>query len=124
MNKILIVEKEESLRALYAQELTEEGYDIISSNDTSALMNIIEEKKPNLIVMDIWFDAYKSVDLFRTIRNSYCALPIILCTNFLSYKYDTKPGKQGLQVVRSADMKDLKLKVKNIFEGAATRFIQ
>ena len=124
MNKILIVEKEEPIRALYAQELTEEGYDVISSCDTSALMGIIEAKKPNLIVMDIWFDPGKSVDLFRTIRNSYSDLPIILCTDFLSYKYDAKPDKLGLQVVKSTDLQDLKLKVKNIFEGATSRFIQ
>ena len=124
MNRILIVENEESLRALYTQELTDEGYDVISSYDTSALIGIIEEKKPNLIVMDIWFDAYKSVDLFRTIRNSYCDLPIILCTDFLSYKYDAKPHRYGLQVVKSTDLRALKLKVKKVFEGAASRFIQ
>ncbi len=124
MNRILIVENEETLRDLYTQELTDEGYDVISSYDTSTFIDIIEEKKPNLIVMNIWFDALKSVDLFRTIRNSYYNIPIIICTDFLSYRYDTRPHNYGLQVVKSTDVRDLKLKVKKVFEGPASQFIQ
>ena len=116
MNKILIVDDDETIRMLYADELTEEGYDVIASSDGSQLMELIAQKKPDLIVLDVWLGEYSGLDLFQDIQNTYYNLPVILCTVYLSFKYDPKPVASGYYVVRSTDLSDLKLKVKMAIE--------
>jgi DNA-binding NtrC family response regulator len=116
MNRILVAEGEESIRMLYVNELTEEGYDVITSSDGSQLMELIAQKKPDLIVLDVWLSEYSGLDLFQNIRNTYYNLPVILCTVYQSFKYDPKPVAYGCHVVRSTDLSDLKLKVKMAIE--------
>jgi DNA-binding NtrC family response regulator len=47
MNKILIVDDEESIRILYHDELTEEDYNVITLGDGSKLMEVIAQWKPD-----------------------------------------------------------------------------
>ena len=112
MNRILVADSEESIQRVYADELTEEGYDVITSNDGSQLMELIAQKKPDLIVLDPWLGKYSGLDLYQSIQNTYCNLPIILCTVYRSFKYAPEHFGYGCHVVRSSDLSDLKLKVK------------
>lgn len=41
MDRILVVDPEESLRLFYARELTEEGYEVITSEKGSPLLDLI-----------------------------------------------------------------------------------
>lgn len=41
MDRILVVDPEESLRLFYARELTEEGYEVITSEEGSPLLDLI-----------------------------------------------------------------------------------
>ena len=115
MNKILVVESEESIRTLYANELAEEGYDVITSNDGSHLMELIAQKKPDLVVLDVWLSDYGGLDLFHNIQRTYYNLPVILCTVYRSFKYNPKQVAKGCHVVKSTDLSDLKLKIKKAF---------
>jgi CheY-like chemotaxis protein len=45
MNRVLVVDDEKAIRMLYADELTEEGYDVIATGDGSGLMALIEQKR-------------------------------------------------------------------------------
>jgi DNA-binding response OmpR family regulator len=47
MNKILIVDDEDSIRVLYHDELTEEDYKVITLGDGSKLMEVIAQWKPD-----------------------------------------------------------------------------
>jgi DNA-binding NtrC family response regulator len=47
MNKILIVDDEDSIRVLYHDELTEEDYNVITLGDGSKLMEVIAQWKPD-----------------------------------------------------------------------------
>ena len=53
MNKILIVDDDEPIQILYADELTEEGYDVITTGDGVGLLGLIAEAQPDLVVLDI-----------------------------------------------------------------------
>jgi len=117
MLNILVIESEKSIQMLYANELTEEGYNVITSSDGSRLMELIELKRPDLIVLDVWLDKYNGLDLFRNIQNTYYNLPVILCTAYSSFRYDPKPATYGYTVVNSTDLKDLKIKIKMALEN-------
>jgi len=117
MNKILIVDDEEAIQILYAEELTEEGYKVITTGDGSRLMEIIEQERPDLIVLDIIVGKYSGLDLLQDIQNTYYNIPVILCTAYSTFKYDLKSIAANHYVTKSSDLTELKLKIKIAIEG-------
>ena len=78
MNRILIVDDEKAIRLLYADELTEEGYEVITTGDGSVVMGLIEQKRPDLILLDIKLGKEDGLDLLQDIRNTYYDLPVVM----------------------------------------------
>ena len=112
MNKILIVDDDELIQILYADELTEEGYDVITTGDGVGLLGLIEEAQPDLVVLDIRLGETNGLDLLQDIRNTYYELPVILCSAYSAFKYDLKSIAADYFVVKSSDFSELKVKIK------------
>jgi two-component system response regulator (stage 0 sporulation protein F) len=117
MNKIIVVDDDESIQMLYAEELTEEGYDVIICGDGSRLLDLVEQEKPDLIVMDIRLGEHNGLDLLQDVRNTYYNLPVILCTAYPAFKYDLKAIAADYYVLKSSDLRELKSKIKMGLEG-------
>ena len=118
MNKIFIVDDEEAMiQLLYSAELTEEGYDVVTSGQVTRLMELITQKRPDLIVQDIELGKYDGLDLLQDIRNTWHNLPIILCTAYTSFKYDLKSIAADYHVVKSSDLRELKPFNQSIYES-------
>jgi len=117
MNKILIVDDDETIRMLYADELDEEGYDVFTIGDCTEIMAVIEEKRPDLIVMETRLGKYNGLDLLQDIRNKKQQLPVILCTAYPSFKYDPKSVAADFYVVKSSSLKELKCRIKMVFRA-------
>ncbi len=117
MNRILIVDDEKSIQLLFADELTEEGYEVITTGDGSGLMGLIEKKRPDLVVLDIKLGTNDGLDLLQDIRNTYYDLPVVMCTAYPDFKYDLKSIAADYYVVKSSDLRELKEKVKMAFES-------
>ena len=115
MNKILIVDDDETIRMLYADELEEEGYDVFTIGDCDEVMAVIGEKRPDLIVMETILSEHNSLDLLQNIRNEHHELPVILCTAYPAFKYDPKPVAADFHVVKSSSLKELKCRIKMVF---------
>ena len=131
MNKILIVDDEKSIRILYHDELTEEGYDVITLGDGSKLQEVIEQQRPDLIVLDIKLRGYDGLDLLQDIRNGNYDMPVILCSAYPHFKYDLRSIAADYYVVKNSDLKELKIKIKMAIEsreesptGVALHFIR
>ena len=131
MNKILIVDDEKSIRILYQDELTEEGYDVITLGDGSKLMEVIEQWRPDLILLDIKLGEYDGLDLLQDIRNRNYDMPVILCSAYLHFKYDLRSIAADYYVVKNSDLNELKTKIKMAIEsregfptGVEPHFIQ
>ena len=117
MNKILIVDDDVPIQILYADELTEEGYDVITTGDGVGLLGLIEEAQPNLVVLDIRLGETNGLDLLQDIRNTYYELPVILCSAYSAFKYDLKSIAADYFVVKSSDFSELKVKIKMALEA-------
>lgn len=118
MDRILIVDPEESLRLFYAQELTEEGYDVITSEEGSRLLlDLIARKEPDLVVIEIDLDPYNGLDLLQHIRNTYYDLPVILHTVSRSHKGDPRAIAADYYVCKNARLTELKLKIRLALES-------
>jgi DNA-binding response OmpR family regulator len=117
MNRILIMDNEEAIQLLYLEELTEEGYEVITSGDGLHLMDLIEEHKPDLVVMEVKLGEIDGLDLLVEIRNRHYDLPVILCTMYHAFKYDTRAIAADYYVVKSSNLGELKSRVKMAFES-------
>ncbi len=117
MNKILIVDDEKSIRILYHDELTEEGYSVNTLGDGSKLREVIEQKRPDLIVLGIKLGEYDGLDLLQDIRNRNYDMPVILCSAYHHFKYDLRSISADYYVVKNSDLNELKIKIKMAIES-------
>ncbi len=118
MAKILIVDDEEHIRYLYSEELSEEGYEVVTHDGGEGLLEKIEEEKPDLIVLDIKMGDYNGLDLLQEIRNRYYDLPVVLCTAYDTFKEDIKSIAADFYVIKSFDLTDLKNKIAMALEAS------
>lgn len=117
MKKILIVDDEEVIRMLYSEELEEEGYTVITADSGHGLVDMIGREKPDLIILDIKMAEHDGLDLLQDIRKDFYDIPVILCSAYSSFKGDLKSIAADYYVVKSADLSELKQKVKKALEG-------
>ncbi len=116
MPKILIVDDEEHIRFLYSEELTDEGYEVITADSGLGLLERIAAEKPDVVILDIKMVDYNGLDLLQDIRNKYYDLPVILCTAYDTFKEDMKSIAANFYVIKSFDLTELKGKIKMALE--------
>ena len=116
MSKILVVDDEAHIRLLYTEELTEEGYEVITAENGHNLLERIETEKPSVVVLDIKMVDYNGLDLLQDIRNKFYDLPIILCSAYDTFKDDMKSIAADHYVVKSFDLSELKSRIKAALE--------
>ena len=120
MAKIFIVDDEEHIRYLYSEELSEEGYEVITAESGYKLLDKIEEEKPDLIVLDIKMVDYNGLDLLQDIRNKFYTLPVVLCTAYDTFKEDMKSIAADFYVIKSFDLTELKKKIAMALEASGS----
>jgi len=81
---VLIVEDSELNMELFDDLLQSIGYNTISSPDGSNLLSIVDEKRPDLIVMDIQLPNHSGLELTRDIKaqDHLKDIPIIAVSAF------------------------------------------
>jgi CheY-like chemotaxis protein len=120
VKKILVVEDDESQRLLYRDELTEAGYEVLlAANGKEALKRLVEAK-PDLIILDIIMPEMDGMEVLGRIIREYRDTPIILNTAYSSYRDDFMSWAADAFVVKSADLAELKQKVRQILGESET----
>jgi DNA-binding NtrC family response regulator len=117
MPKILVVDDEEPIRVLYEEELTDEGYTVITAASGRGLVERIEQEGPDLVILDIKLADADGLDLLQAIRNRYYNLPVILCSAYEVFKRDVKTIAADAYVVKSSDLSPLKKAIRRALES-------
>ena len=112
MNKILIIDDDYAIRVLYQEELTYEGYDVITASGGVGLLEIIARHSPDLLVLDVKMKEVNGLELLQNIKNTFYHLPVILCTVCPYFKYNAKSIAADYCVAKSSDLSELKLMIK------------
>jgi two-component system response regulator (stage 0 sporulation protein F) len=108
MTRILLVDDEEYIRRFYVEELSEEGYEVVTLASGHNLLRKINLFQPELIIFDIKLMDYDGLELLQEIRRHHHNLPVILCTAYDTYKEDTRSLAGDYYVIKSFDLKQLK----------------
>ena len=121
VKKILLVEDDESQRLLYHDELAEAGYEVmLAANGREALKQLVRGK-PDLIILDIVMPVMDGMETLGRIIREYRDVPVILNTAYSSYRDDFMSWGADAYVVKSADLGELKEKVREIIGGAGSQ---
>src|SRR4030042_1165839 len=108
MKRILIVDDDAAIQLLYEEELSEEGYDIISSDGEKGLLQLIAAKRPDLILLDVKLRSRSGLDLLQDIRNAFQRIPVILTTAYPAFEVDPKSVAADAYVTTRSDLRKRK----------------
>ena len=119
MTKLLIVDDEKNLRALYQAELGDEGYEVIMASDGREALRFLESEKPDLVVLDIRMPGPDGLETMGRMLSQDNRLPVILNTAYSSYKESFLSWSADAYVVKSADLTELKTKIREVLAARA-----
>lgn len=116
---ILVVEDDTNQRALYEEELSDEGYNILSAGDGKEALACVARQKPDLIVLDVNMPAMDGLDTLARLLESDAKIPVVLNTAYASYRDSFASWSADAYVVKSSDLSELKATVKRLLEERA-----
>lgn len=116
---ILIVDDDENTRMLCERELRFGGYVTRSvSSGEEALRFLERNPQVALIVLDIKMYPLDGIQVLEQIRKQKVTAPVILYSDYPSYKDNFETWFADMFVVKSSDFKELKEKAKTLLDTA------
>jgi len=79
---ILVVDDEKDIVELISYNLEKEKFTVFKAYDGEASLRIINQQKPDLLILDLMLPKMSGFDVCKSIRNNpqFCRLPIIMLT--------------------------------------------
>ena len=114
MKKILVVDDEDNIRLLYQEELRDAGYEVVLAEDAEEALKKIEEDPPDLITLDVKMPGMSGIDFLKKLKETQNDIPVILCSAYGAYKQEFQVWASEAYVVKSADLRELKMTIKEI----------
>jgi two-component system nitrogen regulation response regulator NtrX len=130
---ILIVDDEADIRELIAGILEDEGHRTRLARDSDEALRIIEERRPQLVILDIWLQGSRldGLEVLSVIKRTYPDLPVVIISGHGNvetavtaikrgaYDYIEKPFKADrlvLVTLRALEASQLKREVRELKE--------
>lgn len=114
MPRLLIVEDEDSLRELYAEELEEEGYEIIRAENGSVAVELAKKNSFDLIIMDIRMPEMDGIEALGKVISMNKKIPVIIYTAYSNYKSNFMTWTADAYLTKSSNLDELKDKIKEL----------
>lgn len=121
MSKILVVDDEANIRLLYAEELADEGYQVVTAASTAEAVEKLQENAFDLAVLDIKLKNESGIDLLQRLVKERHDMPVILCSAFSCYKDDFSAWLADGYIVKSGDLTELKQEIARVLAKKAQR---
>lgn len=119
--KILVVDDEEKIRKVSRAFLENEGYQVRTAADGLTALKIIDEYKPDLIVLDLMLPGISGEEVCQRIRNSY-NLPVIMLTAKGTEADKIKGFQYGADdyLVKPFSLKELTMRIRAILRRSSS----
>jgi len=134
---LLIVDDETDIRELISGILEDEGFDTRLAHDSDSALAAIEERRPSLVVLDIWLQGSRldGLELLDVIKQAHPHLPVVIISGHGNietavsaikqgaYDYIEKPFKADrliLVIMRALEAHRLKREVEDLRERVGT----
>ncbi len=108
MTVVLVVEDNKNQRLLYEQELTLEGYEVITAANGIEALDKVQELHPDIIIMDISMPKMDGLEAIGKIIGKNLHTPIIIHTAHSDYKDKFMSWAADGFLMKSSDLTELK----------------
>ena len=115
---ILVVDDDENQRFLCREFLTDEGYDVMLAKDGREAVTYVEQRTPDLVVLDIVMPEMDGLEAMTRILRKHRKIPIVLNTSYLRYQEDFMTWAADAYVVKSSDFTELKKTIEELMSTA------
>jgi two-component system, OmpR family, KDP operon response regulator KdpE len=79
--KVLVIDDEPPIRKLLRMGLGAHGYEILEAPSGRVSLELLEQKKPDLIILDLGLPDIQGLDLLRMIRSRNESVPIVVLSS-------------------------------------------
>jgi two-component system, NtrC family, response regulator AtoC len=93
--RILVVDDEESVRAMLEVVLRSEGYEVLTADNGVVALEIANREQPEVIIMDIRMPKMDGMTAFRVLRQEKNSAAVILMTAFATVDKAVEAMKAG-----------------------------
>lgn len=111
--KILVVDDDEHILRLYREELEEDGYDVVIAKTGAGALEAFSKENPDLVTLDILIPDMDGIAVLRKMKEMRPRVPIIMSTAY-DYRDDFAVWASEAYIVKSADLTELKGKIKEL----------
>ncbi|MFH1139818.1 MAG: response regulator [Pseudomonadota bacterium] len=108
MVKVLVLDDYRLGRRLLADELTDEGYEVVENEAVGAALNLIQAERPDLLVMEIRAPYGDFLPLVYDIKKHHEDLPVIIWTCLAESKNDPRVRAADYFVLKSSSLTEIK----------------
>ncbi len=92
---VLIVDDEREVCLSLAEVLRSKGYSTLSEEDPRDVLDLLNRKNVDLILMDVRMPELGGIDLLKIIRKTHPLLPVIMISGFASVESAVRAMKYG-----------------------------
>jgi DNA-binding response OmpR family regulator len=114
MKTILVVDDDANIRTLLQDDLTEEGYKVLTASNARDALKMVEQEALDLVILDIRMPGMDGLEALPRMLGLKEGLPVILHTAFTQYQESFMSWAADAYVVKSFDLAELKAKVKEL----------
>lgn len=107
MQRILVVDDEPSIRALYQLELEDLGFEVKTAADTTSALWIVHSWSPDLVVLDIKLGGDNGLDLLRRIAERRHDIRTVIVSGYAGYRDDFTTWLADAYLTKSQDVSEL-----------------
>ena len=95
---IMIIEDEPDIRVYLSTALEDNGYNVVTADEDESVISIVNEKKPDLVILDIMMPKRSGISIYRELRKSdqTSDIPIILMSGMVPAKDFMTSGFRNL----------------------------
>ena len=121
MSKLLVVDDEANIRTLYADELSDEGYEVVAAANIAEATEKLQAGAFDLAILDIKLRNESGIELLQKLVKERHEMPVILCSAFSCYKEDFSSWLADGYVVKSGDLTELKNEIARVLAKKAQK---
>ena len=114
MYRIMVVDDEQNLRLLYEKALRKDGYEVVLAASGEEALELFRKGEPHLVILDIKMPGLDGVEVMSKMLSINNKLPVILNTAYASYQDNFTTWAADAYVVKSADLTELRNRVREI----------
>jgi CheY-like chemotaxis protein len=114
MKRILVVDDDTAIRTLLAEELRDDGYEVLVAGSALEALKTVEQEPLDLVILDIRMPGMDGLEALPRILGLKEHLKVILHTAYSAYKESFMSWAADAYIVKSSDFTELKDKIKEL----------